>query len=347
MPELAEVEFARYQFEEYGLESEIISIKTRNESNEFDTIVCNECDENELRDVLKKGNKIVKANRHGKQLYFDIVAGNGKNKVKSLLVHFGMTGSLVWKDKVIPDYKSFNIDKEWPPRFAKLEISFKNGNIVAYCDPRRLGRIKLRSDPMDEEPLSKLAPDPSIDGIGDRNKIAQKMSTITSSIKAVLLDQEKLFSGLGNWMADEVLYQSSIHPESVTKKITGQNLTSLLDSIKYVSDTAVACCLSGKQFPSSWLFHHRWDRKLTQLPTGEAIKTIKVGGRTSAYVPSIQKLCTTNGKDDDVKNETKRKKKTEKNDDDDNMKNETIKKRKSEKSNDAHDIDLKKKRTRK
>ena len=65
------------------------------------------------------------------------------------------------------------------------------------------------------------------------------------------------------------------------------------------------------------MFHHRWDRKLTQLPTGEVIKTLKVGGRTSVYVPSKQKLCTISEKDDidinvdDVKIETKKKRKTD------------------------------------
>ena len=279
--------------------------------------MCNDCDETELNDVLRKGNKIISANRKGKQLYFEV---DGKKKVKSLLIHFGMTGSLVWKGKLIPEYKSFNIDKNsWPPRFSKLEIAFKNGNVVAYCDPRRLGRIKLRQEPLLEEPLCKLAPDPSLDGIGDRNQVAQKMSVVTSSIKSVLLDQEKLYSGLGNWMADEVLFQSSIHPESMTKKIAGnvQKLTALLDSIKYVSETAVNCCIKGQPFPSEWLFHHRWDRKLTQLPTGEVIKTLKVGGRTSVYVPSKQKLCTISEKDDidinvdDVKIETKKKRKTD------------------------------------
>jgi len=310
MPELGEVEFARYQFSQYGLNSEITNVILHNDKGEFDNIIC-ECSETELQNVLKKGNKISTSNRKGKQLYFTIV--NGKKKVQSLLLHFGMTGSLVWKDKIVPEYKAFSVDKDtWPPKFSKLVINFKNGNSVAYTDPRRIGRIKLRNDPLLEEPLSKLAPDPSIDGIGNKNEISVKMSKISTSIKATLLDQEKLYCGLGNWMCDEILFQSNIHPESVTKNITGEKLDALLDSIKYVSDTAVDCCTQSKAFPKNWLFHYRWDRKLTQLPTGESIKTLKVGGRTSVYIPSKQKLCTS-GKD----NDTKKKRKIEENSDTD------------------------------
>ena len=33
-------------------------------------------------------------------------------------------------------------------------------------------------------------------------------------IKAVLLDQERVVCGVGNWVADEVLFQSGIHPST-------------------------------------------------------------------------------------------------------------------------------------
>jgi len=156
MPELGEVEFARHQFSLYGLNTEITNVVLSNDKGEFDSIVC-ECSEKELKNVLAKGNKITTSNRMGKQLYFEIV--NGKKKVQSLLIHFGMTGSLVWKDKECPNYKSFSVDTEaWPPRFSKLHINFKNGNSVSFCDARRIGRIKLRNNPLLEEPLSRLAP---------------------------------------------------------------------------------------------------------------------------------------------------------------------------------------------
>jgi formamidopyrimidine-DNA glycosylase len=229
---------------------------------------------------------------------------NGKKIMKYLLIHFGMTGSLVWKGKNIPTYQSFSISKDvWPPKFCKLEIVFTNGNRVADCDPRRLGRIKLRANPLNEEPLNKLAPDPSIDGIGNRDDVLKKMNNINTSIKSTLLDQERLYCGLGNWLADEVLYQSCIHPETITKKITGKAFHRLLDTIQSVISIAITCCIEEKSFPQDWLFHYRWDRKISKMPSGEMIKTLKIGGRTSVYIPSIQKICTESNNNYDEKDE--------------------------------------------
>jgi formamidopyrimidine-DNA glycosylase len=49
----------------------------------------------------------------------------------------------------------------------------------------------------------------------------------------------------------------------------------------------------SSQFPEEWLFKHRWGKgkriKKKELPNGEKIVYITVGGRTSAVVPSVQK----------------------------------------------------------
>jgi formamidopyrimidine-DNA glycosylase len=68
MPELAEVEYSRYQFHQYGLNSEIIQVNTkRNDNNEYDTIIY-ENSENEILETLNRS-KIISANRKG-NLFF-------------------------------------------------------------------------------------------------------------------------------------------------------------------------------------------------------------------------------------------------------------------------------------
>lgn len=44
------------------------------------------------------------------------------------------------------------------------------------------------------------------------------------------------------------------------------------------------------KFPSNWLTVHRLGGKagVYQLPTGERVESVKIGGRTSAFVPSVQ-----------------------------------------------------------
>jgi formamidopyrimidine-DNA glycosylase len=79
-----------------------------------------------------------------------------------------MTGSFVVQGIAAARYKSFKVvgEEEWPPRFTKMELIFENGARLAFCDPRRFGRVKLRNgDPTLSMPISELARDPIVDGI--------------------------------------------------------------------------------------------------------------------------------------------------------------------------------------
>ena len=60
----------------------------------------------------------------------------------------------------------------------------------------------------------------------------------------------------------------------------------------YVCDTAVECNGDSSFFPDDWLMRHRWGKgkkDSNKLPNGKIITFLKVGGRTSAIVPSVQK----------------------------------------------------------
>lgn len=49
------------------------------------------------------------------------VATATKAAIRFVLFHMGMTGSLVLKDRAVPQYKSFAVRAEdWPPRFCKV-----------------------------------------------------------------------------------------------------------------------------------------------------------------------------------------------------------------------------------
>nr|CAB3470968.1 unnamed protein product [Digitaria exilis] len=47
-----------------------------------------------------------------------------------------------------------------------------------------------------------------------------------------------------------------------------------------------------ERFPKEWLFHHRWGKKPGTV-NGKKIEFITAGGRTTAYVPQLQKLTGT------------------------------------------------------
>jgi formamidopyrimidine-DNA glycosylase len=100
--------------------------------------------------------------------------------------------------------------------------------------------------------------------------------------------------GIGNWVADEVLYQARLHPEQYSNTFTPEQIQRLHDSIMSICTTACETLADSAQFPETWLMKYRWDKgkkgvDANVLPNGEKIVHLKVGGRTSAIVPSVQK----------------------------------------------------------
>jgi len=119
----------------------------------------------------------------------------------------------------------------------------------------------------------------------------KKLKSKKVPVKALLLDQANI-SGVGNWVADEVLYQAKIHPEQYSNTFNDAQIKTLHDSLTTVCTIACETLADKDQFPENWLMRHRWNKgkkNANVLPNGEKIIHLKVGGRTSAVVPSVQK----------------------------------------------------------
>ena len=143
MPELPEVESARMLMEKHCIGSSIAQIDMLEtgggpRSGQFDDKVC----DLPIDSYLALQDSVLQSvHRRGKQLWFKLSGDT------SLLWHFGMTGSFVIRGEPIPEYKSFVVntsEQEWPPKFTKCHVKFSNGKELAFCDPRRLGKITIR-----------------------------------------------------------------------------------------------------------------------------------------------------------------------------------------------------------
>ena len=217
-------------------------------------------------------------------------------------MHFGMTGWIKFSNDDSAYYKPQNdkgiSDTEWPPKYWKfvLELAGEPKCEVAFVDPRRLARIRLVDAEANKirktDPLSKNGPDPVIDKDTItvewlQNKLGQRKVPV----KALLLDQSCI-SGIGNWVADEVLYQAKLHPEQYSNTFSEEQIKNLHHAIIDVCTIAVETLAESAKFPEDWLMKHRWGKGKEggdKLPNGERIIHLKVGGRTSAVVPSVQK----------------------------------------------------------
>ena len=215
------------------------------------------------------------------------------------LMHFGMAGWMKFSNDESAYYKPTKPEEAvWPPKFWKFALQMKEDpkNEVAFVDGRRLGRIRLvdaeAEDMRTTSPLKENGPDPVIDkDILTVDWLGKKLRSKRVPVKALLLDQANI-SGIGNWVGDEVMFQARLHPEQYSNTFSDEQIKKLHEAIMYVCDTAVEANAESDKFPPDWLMKYRWDKgknKESKLPSGEKIVFLKVGGRTSAIVPSLQK----------------------------------------------------------
>jgi formamidopyrimidine-DNA glycosylase len=152
---------------------------------------------------------------------------------------------------------------------------------------RRLGRIRLLQDPESEPPIAGLGFDPLLD-LPSTPTIGGILSRRTAPIKAVLLDQS-VFAGVGNWIADEVLYQAGIDPRRRAHTLPPEQVARLRAALRRVIHRAVAVDADSDRFPRTWLFHHRWGKTAGARTARGQIAFHTIGGRTTAWVPAVQR----------------------------------------------------------
>jgi formamidopyrimidine-DNA glycosylase len=232
--------------------------------------------------------------RKGKQLCLIL---KSRDKTQYLFAHMGMTGHIS-APNYTPKLKEVKPGESFPPAYTYLV--FSTGKYEAsFSDPRKFGHVLLKTslDDFDE-----LAPDALDDLIDQRPLILKKVANQSAGIKGILLDQKRCVSGVGNWVADEVLYQFEMHPDQA--HLTTAQAGNLLDMLYEILNVAVNSLKKDEEFPKDWLFHYRWNKKKTTKDAkGRTVTFVTSGGRTSAIAPSIQKkksqkpTITTKGQD--------------------------------------------------
>jgi formamidopyrimidine-DNA glycosylase len=233
------------------------------------------------------GRRVKAVRRHGKHLWFEL------DRRPWPCLHFGMTGGIHLPAgravRLVSDGHARR--SEWPPRFTKLHLRFADGGELALADGRRLGRVRLRRDPAAEPPISALGFD-AWRALPTAARLHALLRARHAPIKAVLLDQS-FAAGIGNWIADEVLYQAGIAPRRRASTLSAAESRRLRARIRSVIDVAVRVGSDGDRFPRWWLFHRRWGHRRGGPPAttvrGEAIRHETVGGRTTAWVPTTQR----------------------------------------------------------
>jgi formamidopyrimidine-DNA glycosylase len=264
VPELPEVEAARRRAERHLGRRRILGVAAV-----ADPIVFGGVTPRRLASALR-GRRVVALRRRGKHLWMEL------DRRPWPLFHFGMTGSFALYGEDAPR-----------PRFWKMELRMDDGRRLAFVDSRRFGRVRLQTDPQRERPLVNLGFD-VLDELPPARNLVPVLARRSAPVKAVLLDQS-LFAGVGNWIADEVLYQARLDPRRPASALSPQEVSRLRERLRAVVRRAVDVEADAARFPRTWLFHHRWGRnREARTARGEGIVHLTVGGRTTAWVPSRQ-----------------------------------------------------------
>jgi formamidopyrimidine-DNA glycosylase len=273
MPELAEVEFFRKQWDA-GRNQKIAAVHLHDGKRIFRGI--NPAD---FRQALT-GARLLDSQAHGKQMLFRF------SKSAWVGIHLGMTGKL----QAVPcGTAPFS-----PARHDHLVLRLSQRSLV-FSDPRQFGRVLFHIGRTPPPWWNRLPPAllaggfslPVMEKFLNRHRAAP--------LKAALLMQAG-FPGIGNWMADEILWQASLHPRRPAGKLRPVETKKLHRTIKSVCRTALRTVgVDYGDLPRTWLFDRRWKRGGHCPKDGAPLRHATIGGRTTCWCPACQKEDATSG----------------------------------------------------
>jgi formamidopyrimidine-DNA glycosylase len=288
MPELAEVEFYRRRWWEAATGQRVRGAKAGAKSLVFRGLTKEfRGGATGLARALAEA-LLVDSGTHGKQMWWEFAPSGSGTERLWVGIHLGMTGAL----------RAEPVEHR-PARHDALVLWTKKSALV-FNDPRQFGRVRawrgvkggrppwLRELPA--EVLSREFTVAAVQAVMARHGRAP--------LKAVLLKQE-YFPGIGNWMADEVLWRAALHPAQLAgtaaKPRTAKKLHATLREV--TRDALRVIAGKGRQLPpdlnvhipNTWLFNHRWEDGGRCPKTGAWLRREEIGGRTTCWSPGRQK----------------------------------------------------------
>lgn len=275
MPELAEVEYFRKKWD-VGIGDTVRAVRLHGEKRIFRGV-----DTTALKRHLAN-RKLCESKARGKQMLF-VFAGNHPDKVRApenargwLGIHLGMSGKL----RVEP--ANFRAGKH-----DHLVLQQTKRTLV-FTDARQFGRIRFHRgtdapvwwETTAPEILSRAFTQPKMREFVRRHGRAP--------IKAVLLLQSG-FPGIGNWMADEILWRARIAPDRPGNDLREKELGALWRSTRFVSRVSLRTIgHDDSDLPKGWLLHERWTPSGRCPRHGQKLRRATIGGRTTAWCSLCQ-----------------------------------------------------------
>lgn len=189
----------------------------------------------------------------------------------TLLLHFGMTGKLVFSENGARH------------RHDRLALDLEDGRLH-YRNMRKFGGIWLaRSDPELERIRGRLGPDWLSVSAAQFDRMVERKR---ASTKAALMDQS-MAAGLGNLTADEALWQARVDPVRPAASLTPAERRRLYRKIQQVLRDSIPYGLVPAK--AAWLTGARNRRDAACPRCGGRLERRKVAGRTTVFCPREQR----------------------------------------------------------
>lgn len=260
MPELPEVNTFKKYFDASALHQKIERTEV------FDSKIIRNVSGSQF-EQLTRNRTFVDSYRRGKYLFAKMDNGH------DILLHFGMTGDL--------NYYQDPMDRSKYERFVFI---FENDFKLGFDCPRKFARILYLEDRDAYIQEIQLGPD-ALEVTWEAFSASAKNKK--ASIKGFLLNQKHL-AGVGNLYADEICFQTRVHPASVVSAIPGKKLKEIFLRMQEVIQYAVDRNAYYKDYPEDWLW--QWRKAGSTAPDGNSIQQEKIGGRTTYFFPNWQQI---------------------------------------------------------
>lgn len=244
-----------------------------------------------------QGTTIAQWHRRGKYLLAELAESKAQANTQTELqtppfpshlgVHLRMTGQLLWLHQSEPLQKH-----------TRVRLFFAGNKELRFVDQRTFGQMWFV--PPDRPPeavmtgLQKLGPEPFSDDFSV--SYFQQQLQRQRPIKNALLDQA-IVAGVGNIYADEALFLSGVHPETLCAHLTLAQITRLRDNVIQVLQTSIEA--EGTTFSSfrsvagvngnygnvAWVYG-RDGQGCRNCET--VIQRLKLAGRSAHFCPTCQ-----------------------------------------------------------
>jgi formamidopyrimidine-DNA glycosylase len=223
--------------------------------DDADTYVSRPHQPGEIASALT-GHRFVAARRRGKFLWMETDEG------PTLGLHLGMAGHIVVDDEA-----------REPSRWDRFAVEFEDGSRLALRDRRRLGRAVLNPD------YTHVGPDAADIG---RDEFRERIGSGRTAIKARLLNQHAL-SGVGNLLADQILWQARLSPRRETGSLSIEELDRLRRELRSALRDAIR---RGGVHTGAFVQVRRQEQICPR--DGHHLDKATIGGRTTYWCPECQ-----------------------------------------------------------